>query len=636
MKILYTHLVRRIPSNPSIDDISEKLFQLGHENQIENNILDLELTPNRGDCLSINGILRELKSFYEVEIDDESYQGNIKDFDIEFTNNAVLDCSKISFLKIDIDNLDFEYKGSFREYFDDLKIKKINFFADISNYISYEMGQPTHCYDADSLNGQLSLNVIEEKYTFETLLNQSVDLKNKNLVFTNNNEIINLAGVVGGKNTACTRKTKSVIVECAYFNPETIIGKSTEYNLQSDAAYKFERGVDQLSHEAVLRRFIKLVEEHTDIKNIEMSIKTYKEFSRKEIAFNFLKINKILGIDINLRQCTQILENLGFKIRNGFLIIPSYRSDIKTDNDIAEEVARVIGYNNINRGKFETSFSANINKTQAEKKLKLSLLNDGFYEVVNNHFSSEQEKNSLIIDNPLDTNKIFLRTNLKESLIANLVYNERRQKDSIKLFEISDIYSEPSVQIPKKIIGIIASGRVAKNYKDFSKKIDRQYLENVLEKNFLSFKDVVEIPRERINSKIKSKIFYVELELSDLANNVVIDEEITFEFPKTFTKYKEISDFPSSSRDLSFSVRDLGEYEQLQNLILDFKHPILKESFIFDFFINKSTKEIKLGFRLIFQSKIKTIKEEEVKSVLKTIINDALLLKTVKIPGLTR
>jgi phenylalanyl-tRNA synthetase beta chain len=640
MKLSYSHLIDKIPCKPSIEDISQKLFQLGHENEIDNNILDIEITPNRGDCLSVNGILRELKSFYEIDIDDEYYEGNIKDFDIEFSNNSPIYCPRVSFLKIDIDNIDFDYKGCLKNYFDDLKIKKNNFFTDISNYISYEMGQPTHCFDAANISGQISLDFIETNTTFQTLLDQSVKLSKKNLVFTSNNEIISLAGIMGGKKTACNQKTKSVIVECATFNPEAIIGKSIEYNLQSDAAYKFERGVDPLSHETVLRRFAKIVEEHTDIKNIQIFSKTYQDFSRKEISFDFLKINKILGIDIDLRQSSEILKNLGFKIRNGSILPPSYRSDINTNNDIAEEVARVIGYDNISRGQGKFNISYNLENTEgiyAEREVKLSLLNDGFFEVINNHFSFKQEKNSLIIDNPLDTNKKFIRTNLKESLIENLAYNERRQKDSVKLFEISDVYLKPNVQIPKKIIGIIATGRIGKNYKDFSKKIDKQYLENILKNNFLSSKKgVIEIPRERVNSKKSTPIFYIELELNELLNNIVLDEKRVFEFPKTFTQYQEISDFPSSFRDLSFSVKDPGVSKQLQNLILDFQHPILKEGFIFDYFVNKSTNEIKIGFRLIFQSKIKTIEEEEVNNVLNAIIDDALSLKMVEIPGLAR
>lgn len=640
MKLSYTHLIHKIPCKPSIEDISEKLFQLGHENEIDNNILDIEITPNRGDCLSINGILRELKSFYEIDIDDESYERSIKDFDIEFSNNSPMYCPRVSFLKIDVDNTDIDYKGCLKNYFDDLKIKKNNFFTDISNYISYEMGQPTHCFDAASINGKISLDYIETDATFKTLLNQSVRLTKKNLVFTNNNEIISLAGIMGGKETACNQKTKSVIVECATFNPEAIIGKSIQYNIQSDAAYKFERGVDQLSHEAVLRRFAKIVEDHTEIKNIQIFTKTYQDFSRKEISFDFLKINKILGTDIDYKKCSEILKNLGFKIRNGFIIPPSFRSDIKTNNDIAEEVARVIGYDNINKGqgKFKINHNLkNIERIYAEREVKLLLLNDGFFEVINNHFSSMQEQNSLKIDNPLDTNKKFIRTNLRESLIENLAYNERRQKDSVKLFEISDIYSKPNIQLPKKIIGIIASGRVGKNYKDFSKKIDKQYIENILEKHFSSSnKGLVEIPREGVNSKKSSPIFYIELELNELLNNIVISEERAFEFPKTFTQYQEISDFPSSFRDLSFSVKDSGASKQLQNLIIDFQHPILKESFIFDYFVNKSTNEIKIGFRLIFQSRIKTIEEEEVNNVLKVIIDEALSLKMVEIPGFIR
>ena len=149
MKVSYKHIIDRILSKPSKEDISKNFFQLGHENTIDGDILDLELTPNRGDCQSLDGILRDLKTFYEVDFDTKIYDKHIEKFEFDFINNCPEYCPQISFLLIEIKNINNEYSGELKNYFEDLNLNKNNFFTDISNYISYETGQPTHCYDAN-------------------------------------------------------------------------------------------------------------------------------------------------------------------------------------------------------------------------------------------------------------------------------------------------------------------------------------------------------------------------------------------------------------------------------------------------------------------------------------------------------
>ena len=274
MKIAYSHLSQYIEENPTIEQISDNLFQLGHEHEIDSGIFDMEFTPNRGDCLSLNGLLRDLSVFYTVDFNQEIYTEKLEDLQIDFENLSESICPKISFLKLEIENVPEIYKGSLDNYFKDLGLNKNNFFTDISNYLSYETGQPTHCYDASKMGGKLVFHEIEKSEEFETLLDKKITLTGKNSVFSLNDNIINLAGIVGGKSTSCSTNTKTVIVECAFFQPEAIIGKSVKYDIQSEASHKFERGVDPECHDKVLRRFIKLVGEHTNIK--EMSIISYK------------------------------------------------------------------------------------------------------------------------------------------------------------------------------------------------------------------------------------------------------------------------------------------------------------------------------------------------------------------------
>ena len=643
MKIAYEHLIKFIPSRPSIENISEKFFQLGHEHEIENNIFDMELTPNRGDCLSINGLLRDLSVFYEVTPNNDIYTDDIKSLDINFVNNSPEACPSISFLKIKIQGEVSAYKGIFQDYFDDLDVNKNNFFTDISNYISYETGQPTHCYDAEKVTSLISLETSVEEYEFKTLLDKTIKLEDENLVFVQNDEVINLAGVMGGSSTACSKDTKSVIVECAYFNPENVIGQSIKYDIKSDAAHKFERGVDPLCHEKVLRRFLKIVDEHATIKNVEIFRRDYISHNSTEIPFNIERINNILGLSCNSEELQDYLTKLGFNIDKNKIIAPSYRSDIKTENDIAEEVARVIGYNNIPTQPIKIPKLSNTsakNLELLENNIKTLLISEGFFEVINDPFVNHETNNSIKLDNPLDSGRKNLRINLEKSLIDNLLYNERRQQDSIKLFEITDVYYIEKKELKsKRKLGIICSGRVGKNYLDFSRKIDNKYLTNILEKlnKKISFNPHL-INRDELETKLNDKIIYFEIDLNELENYDfdILDKEKFILNKNNFKKYIPISSFPSSVRDLSFAVADKEKYHDLQNLLLDYKDILIKEIFIFDFYHNENKDEIKIGFRFVFQSNSSTITEGEVNNIMNEIIEKALSIPSVEIPGLKR
>ena len=641
MKVAYKHLVNFIESKPSIEEISNKFFQLGHEHEIHEGIFVMELTPNRGDCLSINGLLRDLAVFFDITPSSEIYNEDIMPFEMDFINKAPKACPHISFLKIDIEGNIKPYEGLLQDYFDDLNINKNNFFTDISNYISYETGQPTHCYDAKKINKGISLEIIQGNYEFEPLVGKKIELFDENLVFLQGDNIINLAGIMGGMDTSCSSDTRSVIIECAYFDPEVIMGKSVKFGLNSDAAHKFERGVDPLCHEKVLRRFIKIIENHVAIKNIEIFSKNYEDVASSLIDFDERQLNKILGTSINKKEIQDYLFKLGFDIKDNKIIPPSFRGDIKTINDIAEETARVLGYNNIKPLPLKINSLKNgcEHSKILEQNIKNYLIENGFFEVINNPFVDENSLDSIKVDNPLDSNKEYLRTDLEKSLVENLLYNEKRQQDSVKLFEVSNIYFLSNKIKKKKVLGIICSGRVEKNYIYFSKKIDQIFLVNIFKNLSDQIKiDPKVISRDCLDSKSKNQIIYLEIELDDL-KGYGLEEKIRFSNKLrnyNFIKYQPISNFPSSSRDLSFSIKDNKGYIDLQKYILNYKNHLIKEIFIFDFFINKKNNEIKLGFRIIFQSNTTTITEKQVNKIMQSIEEYTTSIHGVSIPGLTK
>ena len=634
MKIPYKYIRDSIEENPSINDISEKLFQLGHEHEIDDDIFNLEITPNRGDCLSLNGILRDLNVFYTVNQNKDLYKGAIEKFELEFENFTPEFCHKISFLKIDISKEISEYKGVLKNYFNDLDLTKNNFFTDISNYVMFETGQPTHCYDANKIQGKISLKEIDYDLDFETLLGKKIKLTQKNKVFFANGEPINLAGIIGSENSSCSKDTTSIILECAHFLPEEIMGKAVKYDINSEAAHKFERGVDPLLHDKTIRRFIQIVKEHAHVESIMLFSDNYNEYKPITIPFDHNKINNIIGTNISKNEYCRYLERLGFELNNDIITVPSYRNDILAQNDLAEEIARVIGYDNIPVK--EINIASSKNETDSiEYKIKDFLVKNGFYEVINFPFVANADASSIPIDNPLDKTRMFLRTNISDSLIGNLIYNERRQKDSIKLYEVSDIYTfeQDKILISKKI-SIIASGRVGKNYKDFSKTINIKYMKNLFEDFLPNFKFYFKnISRELLDSKLKSEIVYLEIDINELQKENC-SYEASFSPPKEFVKYQPISEFPSSIRDISYLIKDPSKLKLLEDLIFDYKDPILKDVFIFDYYPNKNTNEIKIGFRFTFQSNYSTLTVEEVDDVMNNIKDITLKIDLVEIPGI--
>ena len=632
MKFIYKDLLNFLSDKSSKEVLSERLFQLGHEHEINGEVFDMEFTPNRGDCLSLKGLSRDLNVFFGNTLPYKSFQEDIEELNLNFKNLSPEVCPKISFLEIEVEGNISEYKPYLENYFSILGNKKVNFFTDISNYVSYELGQPTHCFDLSTINNQLIFEnrVCEE--SFQTLLGSDIDLTGNNCIFSVNNEIISLAGVMGGMSTACSKSTKKALIECAYFIPEAIIGKSIKYNLASDAAHKFERGVDIQLQEEVLRRFIQVVRDHVSIKNIKIQTFDEGQAQKAKIPIDVKRINKILGIDLEEEKYLTHLSKLGFGTEKE-IVVPSYRHDIASQNDLAEEIARVIGYNNIESKPLK--ITKKLDKSEDDvNRLKNYLIKNGFSEVINFPFTANEEKKSISIDNPLDSNRNNLRTSLKNSLLDNLLYNERRQKDSIKFFEISDLYSKSDQINQEKKLGIIISGRQGHNYLDFSKKLDHTYLSNLFNQDSdNSIFTIEEISRTELKTKKKDKIFYTEMSIDKIPKHIFEDSESSLD-QINFIKYQSVSEFPSSTRDFSFSITDIKKYDDVINHLSVLNDKNLKDAFIFDFYENKKLNEIKVGIRLIFQSTFNTLSEEEIQKSVNKLLKPIVDLEGVSIPGL--
>ena len=184
------------------------------------------------------------------------------------------------------------------------------------------------------------------------------------------------------------------------------------------------------------------------------------------------------------------------------------------------------------------------------------------------------------------------------------------------------------------MLGLIASGRIGKNYRDFAKKVDKKYIENTLS-TLISFKNIniIEIPRDSLDTKSKNKIFYLELDI-DTIDNIEPDIRPIFKKFNEFRKYQRISEYPSSTRDLSYSTVDHDALQNLQDMMLNYRHENLKEIFIFDFFVNQNTDQIKIGYRFVFQSLYGTMTENDIQTIMDDIISKSLKIKLINIPGI--
>ena len=633
MKISYKHLSRHLINEVSIETISDMLFQLGHENEVQGNILDIEFTPNRGDCLSILGLARDLNALTPSHQELEIFNGELNPLKLGFTNIATNACNKISFLYLEVDQINNNYEDYLENYFSDLNINKNNLFTDVSNYVSYELGQPSHAYDFEKIVGEIKLKFLEDNIEFQTLLGKKINLQKGDLIFADDNEVINLAGLMGSQGTSCSQETKKVLIEFAFFQPDSLMGKSVKYDLNSEAAYKFERYVDPNLQEKSIRRFIQIISNHADISDMKMFSETFLDSPQRLIKFDARKINHILGTNISNQEIKEYLGKLSLEIADESIQIPSFRNDLETENDIAEEIARVVGYDNIIPSKLKINENY-IGSHNLEKYVSDFLRKKGLNEVINSQFNGINEKNCIVVDNPLDSNRKYIRTNLKDSLLENLTFNEKRQKDSIKLFEISDIYlSDGSGQIEKKkMLGIIASGRIGYNRRDFSKKINKNFIQNI----FCDFDEklvdeILKIARNNVDSKSKDEIFYLEVELSRLAPYFK-DYELSNETNK-FVKYSDISEFPSSTRDLSVLVGQIEDIQKVSKIIDDHNASILVDRFLFDFYENKEKNQIKVAYRLIFQSKENTLSDKDVDKEMNKMVLKIIEIKNASVPG---
>jgi phenylalanyl-tRNA synthetase beta chain len=627
-------------------------------------ILDLAISPNRGDLLSHFGVAREIASFLNKKI-DFSYK---KKSEYNFLKNH---------LKVKIDSdLCPRYIG---RVFKNIKIKKspewlvnklssiglrsINNIVDITNYIMHEMGQPLHAFDLSKIEGGINVRTSKEEEL--ELLDGSVSkLKSNDLVIADDKKVLAVAGIMGGNHSSINESTKDIFLECAIFNPSSVRLTARRLNLSTDSSFRFERGVDYSLMTDVVERATDLIVELADCDEVSELIDIIK-IKNKEVKIDFDKadLSSFLGFSIEDEKIISLLRSLGFVYEKGSFIVPSYRNDVRIKEDIYEEIARLYGFDNIPINiplfKLDTNFNDKYDNLGSD--LRTLLKNLGYLETINYSFVPKEfneilgESESISLINPISENMKYMRTSLIPSLLENIRYNFNRRNLNIKIFEIGKIYfskgefkkpryDETVAREENHICGVL-TGNVLDNL-DWSGKEEKLSFYHLKGEVNLLLKSL-KIPNwDFIDSKTKylhpgfssdikccgkicgflGKVHPNIAKHFDLEDVYIFDLNLDLikDFYNSNTYFKEIPKFPSVRRDVSFLISEKISNREIIDFIKKLKISDIYDFNVFDLYrgegIEKGLKSMTYYF--IFSNNEKTLTDKEVDQNMDNIIKN--------------
>ena len=612
-------------------------------------IWEIGVTPNRGDCMSHYGVARELSNYFDLKINDNSTDLNPSIVPVLKINNGEgTKCS--SYQTIEIENVKIQDSSlKIKHRLSSIDVRIINNIVDYTNYVLHDIGQPLHAFDRDKLFGTISVRNAKQKEELVTLDNQKRILDETDLVITDNDKPVALAGVMGGFDSEVTPDTKNLLIESAYFDKVSIMKTSRKLNLISDASIRFERGIDRQIQTFGLERFISLFDMDDDIIYSDIQNDSTDLTKNPLIKFHKNLINEILGIDIDDTFISKTLDSLKIPhtISDDFLEFssPSWRYDLERPIDIIEELAKHYGFNNFpstlpignklnnvgNYWKVRSYFIDKLSNLNYHEIQSLSFVDDS----LNNLFNPELE--SVKVLNPIDKTQESMRTNLFSTLINTYLFNQDKHSYSGKYFEVNNTYNKAKHKkyesIPNQSynLGILLPKLLSD--KDSKKNTiqDLSSLLRVLIPN-IEFKKLSKPGFHKNNSylvtlngkpvghmgqlsyssqnelNIKDELFLAEINL----------ETLNYEHLKT-TNYTPLSQYPFIKFDLSFKVsQDLLSQDlitEIKSLLKDNENQIS----IFDDYTSEKSRN--LGIRIITRSYEKTYNDDEANEILNMIVN---------------
>ena len=619
-------------------------------------LIDLSITPNRGDSMSHYGLAREISTATERNLNTikDTYNNDIESIiSVGHGKNS----GSTSYFALEIENikiknssLDIMFKlGS-------VGVRPINNIVDATNYVLFDLGQPLHAFDRDKLTGPISVRKAKNSEQITTLDSQTRNLNNKDIVIVDNKKPVALGGVMGGLDSQITEKTTNILIESANFDTINILNTSRSMNLISEASMRFERGVDNNLQELALvtfRECISKTKNNYKFSDINGSRVTTKKNSN--IKFNLEYFERIIGIPINIENIERIFTGLGFVYtvdKTGIFKVtsPSWRYDIEREIDLVEELARHLNYDSFpSTVKLGNNYNVG-NKWHFINTVSNILTSEGYFECSNLSFISKDhskiftpEREPVSLSNPLDESQQFLRTTSVTHLLNNLNTNLNIGNPSYPLFEVGvSFINEPNVvdkNIPKQInfLTLASSEKITpsdnrsdEGYFDIyhMKKtlqriggkdikfehISRPGMHSMQSYTIMSndvnlgwFGKVSDKASSKLNLKVGTYIAEINLEKLEKINNKL-------------NYYKTISSFPFVKFDLSFKLTNNIFAQDLLNCISNLYPVFENSSYIFDEYFDPKSNERTIGIRVKLRNHEQTIGEEELVNIRSNII----------------
>ncbi|MEW6068134.1 MAG: phenylalanine--tRNA ligase subunit beta [Nitrospirota bacterium] len=678
MRIPYEWLREIVDISSSPDVVAERLTMIGFEveavESVEDDIVfEINVTPNRPDCLSILGIAREISAAFNVllKVPQHEIKGEqpVSDFSIEILRPEL--CSRYAGRLIKDVNIS-ESPEWIKRRLEKCGIRTINNVVDITNYVLLEFGHPLHAFDADTINDKkIIVNTAGKNNKIITLDEVERPLPEDALLIWDSVRPVAVAGIMGGLNTEVTKKTKNIFLESAYFAPFSVRRTSRRLNITSESSYRFERGTDIEFLENAMNRAAVLINEVAGGTIYKMIDAYPAKYKTEPVVAGYERINKILGTNLSNTDMLGIMEKLGIRTEDRgdtFLAyLPSFRRDIQRDNDIAEEVARFYGYDRIPTTLPRSAiFSGQSDKRLINiKRIREAMRKAGFTEVINYSFmnpysldlldipETDIRRNTIVISNPLRQEESLLRTTLVPALIENFKYNLDRGIKDIRFFEIARVFKNIDKPLPSeelRIGGIFYKDKFPSLWKEDTRGffITKGVVESMFEElkiSGYSFSPSSEpFLHKGASSDISvsdSCIGYIgvispeiieRLDLKRQKPEVVLFDlsiDLLLKFIPHSIKYSQIPKYPYVERDIAVVVDEGVAASEIEKIIKTFPSEFIEEVSVFDYYKGGNIPQGKksIAFNIIYRSKDKTLTDEEVEKLHASMV-DYMLEKT--------
>ncbi|TSC90590.1 MAG: Phenylalanyl-tRNA synthetase subunit beta [Candidatus Berkelbacteria bacterium Licking1014_96] len=629
MKISFDWLKEFVKINKTAEEMAEILTLSGTEVESvqkkgKDCILDLDITPNRGDELSVLGIAREVSVLTGNKLTRQS-SGDLSSTtsprDDKPLTVEILDpqaCPRFTCRIID----KIKIKPSPKWIADRLEsygFRPINNVVDITNLVMIELGQPLHAFDYDKISGhKMIVRRAKNGERVKTLDGMGRILSESAIIIEDDKNLIDLAGIMGGKLSEVSNETKTIILEAAIFNPVLIRKTAKEQALVTDASYRFERGIDQDGQIRALNMAAELILKCAGGETAPVVDINKIKFEPKQIKINLKKISSLLGIKIEKKEAEKYLNSLGFDQEGSVVEVPSWRNDVSIWQDVAEEIIRIKGYDKLKTELLPKEKPKQTSSTFKQKELLKDRLNDlDLAEIYSYDFLSSKDLEILKktdeglyeIENPVAPENRYLRDSLFPSLIKAIAKNPTYPQ--IRIFEIGQVFNLKNGE--RTYLGIGLAGDKNENITEIIDKINQTTLSD------LKWQTKVLDEEERRRYKIKKK--FTAMAEADLFQFLVdMPMRGKFDLIKDI-QYREISKFPSIARDFAFIVGTDVKDSDLADVIKKISALIVRVELFDEFESNKFGKNKKsLAYHLEFQSPDKTLTKKEGDELSKKII----------------